>query len=78
MIIWYSRKNWKNVKLELLEERQTGIPPNRSTIDNTFNIGQIFEKCYERNIDLHNTFTDYTQALDSEHGKKIIEMFSEI
>jgi hypothetical protein len=39
--------------------------PNKSTMDNIFIIRQIYEKCYEHNIDMHNTFADYTWAFDS-------------
>jgi len=28
-------------------------------------VRQIFEKCYEYNIELHNIFVDYSQAFDS-------------
>jgi len=38
--------------------------PNRSTIDNIFMVRQIFEKCHEYNIELHNIFVDYSQAFD--------------
>ena len=44
-----------------------GFRPNRSTIDNIFIVRQIYEKCYEYNIDLHNIFTDLSQAFDSVH-----------
>ena len=35
-------------------EYQMGFSPNRSTIDNMFMICQIYEKCHEYNIELHN------------------------
>jgi hypothetical protein len=50
-----------------------GFRPNRSTIDNIFMLRQIFEKCYEYNIELHNIFVDYSQAFDSVNRNKIIE-----
>ena len=52
---------------------QMGFRPNRSTIDNIFMVWQIFEKCYEYNIELHNIFVDYSQAFDSVNRNKIIE-----
>jgi len=42
-------------------------------MDNIFIVRQIIEKCHEFNIELHNVFTDYTQALDSVFGDKIIK-----
>jgi len=39
-----------------------GFQLNRSTIDNTFIVRQIIEKCHEFNVELHNAFIDYTQA----------------
>ena len=41
------------------------------TIDNTFMLRQIFEKCYEYNIELQNIFVDYAQAFDSVNRKKL-------
>ena len=41
-----------------------GFRPNRSTVDNIFMVRQIFEKCHEYNIELHNIFVDYSQAFD--------------
>ena len=53
-----------------LEECQLG---SWSTIDNIFIVRQIFEKCYEFNIELHNVFIDYAQAFDSVYRDKIIK-----
>ena len=50
-----------------------GFRSNRSTVDNIFIVRQIFEKCYEYNIELHNIFVDYSQAFDSVNRNKIIE-----
>jgi hypothetical protein len=57
----------------ILGDFQMGFRPNRSTIDNIFMIRQIFEKCYEYNIQLHNIFVDYSQAFDSVNRNKSIE-----
>ena len=56
-----------------LGDFQMGSRPNRSTIDNIFMLWQIFEKCYEYNIELHNIFLDYSQVFDSVNRNKIIE-----
>jgi len=61
---------------EIIENKlgdfQMGFRPNRSTIDNIL-VRQIFGKCYEYNIGLHNIFVDYSQAFDSVNRNKIIE-----
>jgi len=36
-------------------------------------VRQIFEKCHEYNIELHNIFVDYSQAFDSINRNKITE-----
>ena len=55
-----------------LGDFQMGFQPNRSTTDNIFMIWQIFEKCYEYNIELH-IFVDYSQAFDPVSRNKFIE-----
>jgi hypothetical protein len=50
-----------------------GFRPDRSTVDNIFIIKQVFEKCHEYNIELHNVFIDYTQAFDSIDRNKVLE-----
>jgi sorting nexin-29 len=42
---------------------QMGFRPNTSTIDNIFIVRQIYEKCYEYEIDLHNIFVDFHKLL---------------
>jgi hypothetical protein len=39
---------------------QMGFRPDRSTIDNIFIVRQIYEKCYEYNIELHNRIVDFS------------------
>ena len=56
-----------------LDEYQMGFRPNRSTIDNIFTVRQIFEKCHEYKIDLHNIFVDFNKAFDSISRNKVIE-----
>ena len=46
---------------------QMGFRPNRSTTDNIFIVRQIYEKCYEYNIGLHNIFINFSQAFESVH-----------
>ena len=48
-----------------------GFRLNRSTIDNIFMVRQIYEKCHEYNIDLHNIFIDFSQAFDTVKGDVI-------
>jgi hypothetical protein len=52
-----------------------GFRPNRSTVNNTFIVRQIFEKSHEHNIDLYNIFVDYTHDFDSVYRNKLIECF---
>jgi hypothetical protein len=44
---------------------QMGFRPNRSTMDNIFIVKQIYGKCHEYNIDLHNIFIDFSQVFDT-------------
>jgi len=60
-----------------LSEVQAGFRPNRSTLDNIFIIRQTFEKCHEYNIDLHNIFVDYLQAIDSIDRNEVIDSLNE-
>jgi hypothetical protein len=36
-------------------------------------VRQIYQKCYECNIELHNIFVDYSQAFDFVNRNKIID-----
>jgi sorting nexin-29 len=56
-----------------LSDAQMRFRPNRSTTDNISINRQVFEKCHEFNIELHNIFTDYSTAFDSVYRNKIIE-----
>jgi sorting nexin-29 len=60
-----------------LSDTEMGFRPNRSNIDNIFIIRQVFEKCHEFNVELHNIFIDYSRAFDSVYRNKIIECLLE-
>ena len=60
-----------------LGEYQAGFRPNRSTVDTIFTLSQMCEKCYEHNIELHNTFRDFNQAFDSINRSTIIQADAE-
>jgi hypothetical protein len=59
--------------LKKISENQTGFRPNRSTIDNIHIVRQIYETSNEYNIELHNLFIGYTQALDTVHRTAAIK-----
>jgi hypothetical protein len=61
-----------------LGEYQAGFRPNRSTADNVFILRQMYEKCYEHNIELHNAFIDFNQVFDSINRSKIIQVLKEM
>ena len=50
-----------------------GFRPGRSKIDSIHIVRQIFEKCYEYNINLHNLFIDFSQAFDAVNRDKLFE-----
>ena len=60
-----------------LSDVQSGFRPNRSTLENIFIVRQTSEKCHEYNIDLHNIFVDYTQALDSISRNKVLDSLNQ-
>ena len=61
-----------------LGEYQMGFRPDRSTIDNIFILRQIYEKCHEYNIELHNVFTDFNQAFDSINRSTVNKVLREV
>jgi hypothetical protein len=66
-----------NRLLEIVEKQlgdfQMGSQPGRWTIDNIHIVRQIFEKCYEYNINLHNLFIDFSQAFDAVNRDTLFE-----
>jgi sorting nexin-29 len=56
---------------------QSGFRPNRFTVDNTFMVRQIIEKCYEYNIDIYNIFIGYTYTFDSTKWNKILDAITQ-
>jgi sorting nexin-29 len=70
--ILLNKKLIENIENKL-EDNQMGFHPNGSTIDNIFIVRHIFEKSHEHNVDLCNTFVDYTHAFDSVYRNKPIE-----
>jgi len=61
-----------------LGEYQMGFWPNRSTDDNIFILCQMYEKCYEYNIELHDVFIDFSQASDSINRSTVIKVLKEM
>jgi len=59
-------------------EYQMGFRPNRSTVNNTFILCQMCEKCYEYNIELHDAFIDFNQAYDSINRCTVIKVLKEM
>ena len=57
---------------EILGDSQCGFRTNRSTIDHIFTIRQTQEKAYEYNIQLHNLYIDFKQALDSVNRSRML------
>jgi hypothetical protein len=49
----------------MMSQEQNGFRRNRSTTDNIIRMGQILEKCYEYNIEIHVLFIDFKQAFVS-------------
>ena len=61
-----------------LGEYQAGFRPSRSTVDNIITQSQMCEKCYEHNIELHNTFIDFNKTFDSINRSTIIQALKEM
>jgi sorting nexin-29 len=55
---------------------QMGFRANSSTIDNIHIIRQIFEKCCEFGIELHNIFVDFKMAFDNLNRQSIFDCLS--
>jgi hypothetical protein len=50
---------------EIIGEYQGGFQRGISTLDQSFTVRQILEKCWEQNIAVHNTFIDFQTAHDT-------------
>ena len=61
-----------------LGEYQMGFRPHRSTIDNIFILRQIYEKCHEYNVELHNVFIDFNQAFGSINRSTVTKLLKEM
>lgn len=62
---------------ECLGDYQAGFRRNRSTTDQIFTLRQIFEKCWEHNMDVHNIFVDFSKAYDSIIRKQMWSILEE-
>ncbi|XP_066904610.1 uncharacterized protein [Halyomorpha halys] len=58
---------------QLLSEYQSGFRPGRSTTDHLFSIGQMLERTYEYNVDLHHLFIGFRQDYDSVDRGKLLK-----
>jgi len=67
-----------DIDLTISLSTQAGFRPNRSTVDSIFTLRQMYEKCYEHNIELHNVFIDFNQAFDSINRSTIIQALKEM
>jgi hypothetical protein len=61
----------------MISDYQMGFMPNRSAIYNIHTIKQMYEKCYEYSIDIHNVFVDFKQAFDSVNMSLVSESLKE-
>jgi hypothetical protein len=61
----------------ILREHQCGFWKGRSITDHMFTIWQVLEKYYEQNINIHQLYTDFTQAFDIINKQFIHEAIAE-
>jgi len=61
-----------------LGKYQMGFRHDRATIDNIFILRQIYEKCQEENIELHNILIDFNQAFDSINRSRVNKVLKEM
>lgn len=63
---------------ENLGDYQAGFRRNRSTTDQIFTLRQVYEKCWEFGLEVHNIFVDFAKAYDSILRRKIWEILEEM
>jgi sorting nexin-29 len=63
----------KEYSEEILGEYQCGFRPRRRAMDQIFVVGQILEKFYAYDIDLHLLFIDFKKAFDNVNQKKLLK-----
>jgi hypothetical protein len=61
----YDNRESHSAKQGRKENNKMGFRPNRSTTDSIFIVRQIYKKCFEYNIDLHNIFIDFSYAFNT-------------
>jgi sorting nexin-29 len=59
---------------EILGDYQCRFRKGRSTTDQIFTLRQIIEKTYEFNVDIHQLFTDYKQAMTALTSSRCIKL----
>jgi hypothetical protein len=81
-IVYKVLSSFINEKFKIATERiigeyQCGVCPNKSTIDQLYNIRQMMEKHYAHGLHLHVLFIDFTQAFDSVNREQLFEIMYE-